>query len=171
MAREQEAHCWLLFAATGTFEAAAKGGQLQRADPEQQQQQQQCPKLQLSVSTSLWSCVQRCLSDDVFLLQLADKFTKLCCQLLVRYDTWLQEVWQHRQQAMQTAAAAGTGAAPGVQATAASGTAAAGTNGSNNSGVDGGDQVSVSGPAAWAGSLTAEDCAAICGDADVIQVR
>jgi hypothetical protein len=146
---------WCLSA--GTFEAATKASQLQQAAPSQQQQQ---PQLRLAVSAALWSALQRCVAADVFLQQLADRFAKLAFQLLVRYDTWLQDIASTRQAALAAAGASPAAAAPAAGAAAglAAGPAAPGSP-------------AAAGPAGWAGWLGAEECAAICADADTLQVR
>ncbi|KAF6251962.1 hypothetical protein COO60DRAFT_1704498 [Scenedesmus sp. NREL 46B-D3] len=157
----------------GTFEAAAKAGQLQHAAPSQQQQQQQ---LRLAVSAALWAALQRCVAPDVFLPQLADRFAKLAFQLLVRYDTLLQDIVSTRQAALAAGAAAGSdGAAGGLGAAAAANSglpAGAFTPGSPAAAAGAGAGAAApaaAGPAGWAGSMAADDCAVICADADTVQ--
>lgn len=146
----------------GTFDAAAKASQLQQASPSQHQQQ---PQLRLAVSAALWAALQRCIAADVFLQALADRFAKLAFQLLVRYDSWLQDVASTRQAALAAPTAApGTAAGPAAAGAAAPGSPAAGAGAA-------GGTAAAAGPAGWAGSMGAEECAAICADANALQVR
>ncbi|RDD44303.1 Conserved oligomeric Golgi complex subunit 2 [Trichoplax sp. H2] len=46
----------------------------------------------LNVTNTLWYCVSRCWSDDVFLLNLTHLFWKLTMQLLSRFSYWLTNV-------------------------------------------------------------------------------
>uniref|UniRef100_A0A383VC66 COG complex component COG2 C-terminal domain-containing protein n=1 Tax=Tetradesmus obliquus TaxID=3088 RepID=A0A383VC66_TETOB len=144
----------------GTFDAAAKASQLQQASPSQHQQQ---PQLRLAVSAALWAALQRCIAADVFLQALADRFAKLAFQLLVRYDSWLQDVASTRQAALAAPTAApGTAAGPAAAGAAAPGSPAAGAGAA-------GGTAAAAGPAGWAGSMGAEECAAICADANALQ--
>jgi hypothetical protein len=160
-----------LLLAPGTFEAATSASQLQPAAeaklsaplPPLQQQQQQ-PVLQLAVSACLWGCLQRALAPNVFLLQLGDKFARLTTQLLVRYDTWLQELVHIRQQAAAAgpaAAAAPQHASPQQQPGGSGGGAAVAATAADV----------VIGPAAWVPSMPLDSAAVICADADCIKVR
>jgi hypothetical protein len=159
----------------GTFEAAAKASQLQHAAPNQQQQQ---PQLRLAVSAALWTALQRCVAPDVFLQQLADRFAKLAFQLLVRYDTWLQDIASTRQAALAAAAAgappaAGIGTAVAAAGGLGAGPAAPGSPVAAAAGAGVGAAAAAAaavGPAGWAGSMAADECAVICADADAVQV-
>eukprot|EP00775_Hariotina_reticulata_P012760 gene12760-12889_t len=74
----------------GTFEAVAKLPQLQPAADAglTAPLPSGFPQLQLAVSSCLWGCLQRAVAPEVFLVQLADRFSRLIAQLLARYDSW-----------------------------------------------------------------------------------
>lgn len=171
----------LSLAPAGTFEAAASASQLSPAAdakltaPLPPLQHSAQPELHFAVSTCLWGCLQRTLAPNVFLLQLGDKFSRLMTQLLVRYDTWLQDVVRIRQET------AGAGAAsqqqqgqPPMQQQqqqhqpqqqqAAVGGAGAGA------GAAGVGREGRSGPAAWVPDMPLDSVALICADADLIKV-
>jgi hypothetical protein len=146
-------------------------------------QQEQQPVLHFAVSACLWGCLQRALAPTVFLQQLGDKFARLATQLLVRYDTWLQEIVTVRRQAA-TAAAAGSPAPahqpagqqqqlqPGqVQPQQAGVVGGVGAGAGAAAGAGGGSSGEVrSGPAAWVPDMALDSAAVICHDADVIKV-
>jgi len=162
----------------GTFESAAAASQLQAAAEAKLSAplppvagRQQAPDLHLAVSACLWGCLQRTLAPNVFLVQLGDKFTRLMTQLLVRYDTWLQDVLKVRQQAAATAGQQQQQQQQPGQPTAQqqqqqqqqqppSGvSSAAGAGGEVRSG-----------PAAWVPDMPLDSAAVICSDADLIRV-
>lgn len=165
----------------GTFEAAASASQLQPAAdaklsaPLPPLQHNQQPVLHFAVSACLWGCLQRTLAPNVFLQQLGDKFARLMTQLLVRYDTWLQELVRIRQQAGSAGPVAQAAApapqqqpsqTPGLQqqpgSSADGGAAAAGAGG-------GGGGEARSGQAAWVPDMPLDSAAVICSDADVLK--
>jgi hypothetical protein len=169
-------------AATGTFEAAASASQLQPAAdaklsaPLPPLQHNQQPVLHFAVSACLWGCLQRTLAPNVFLQQLGDKFARLMTQLLVRYDTWLQELVRNRQQAAAAGPAAPSAAAaapqqqpsqtPGLQQQPGSGA----DGGAAAAGVGGGGGEARTGQAAWVPDMPLDSAAVICSDADVLKV-
>ncbi|KAF8069609.1 COG2 [Scenedesmus sp. PABB004] len=138
----------------GTFEAAAKASSLAPAPPG-------APAgLRLAVSAALAAALQRALSPDLFLLQLADKFGKLTMQLLVRYDSWLLDVAAAREAGAAAAAEAAAAGAPQPPGAAQPAGGAPGADAAD---------AGATGPAAWAASMPAEECAVICSDADALQ--
>jgi hypothetical protein len=104
-------------------------------------------------------------APEVFLVQLADRFSRLIAQLLARYDSWIQEIMQQREQAMAAAAAAAAGAA-GLPSQTGSGGGSAVAAAAASSGL----ASAPAADAAWAAALPAEECATICSDAAVVQV-
>jgi hypothetical protein len=180
---------WCAYVPAGAFEAAASASQLQAAAdakvsaPLPPLHQQQQPVLHFAVSACLWGCLQRALAPTVFLQQLGDKFARLATQLLVRYDTWLQEVVTVRHQAA-TAAAAGPPHAPAqqpagqqqqqpgqMQPQQAGGVGGAGPGAGAAGGGAGGSSGEVRvGPAAWVPDMALDSAAVICHDADVVKV-
>lgn len=167
-------------AATGTFEAAASASQLQPAAdaklsaPLPPLQHNQQPVLHFAVSACLWGCLQRTLAPNVFLQQLGDKFARLMTQLLVRYDTWLQELVRIRQQAAAgpTAPAAAAAAPqqlpsqpPALQQQPGSGV----DGGAAAAGAGAGGEART-GQAAWVPDMSLDSAAVICSDADVLKV-
>lgn len=173
----------LFVAAAGTFEAAASASQLQPAAdaklsaPLPPLQHNQQPVLHFAVSACLWGCLQRTLAPNVFLQQLGDKFARLMTQLLVRYDTWLQELVRIRQQAAAAGPAAPAAAAAPQQQPSQpqalqqqpgsgvdGGAAAAGAGGAAGGGE------ARTGQAAWVPDMSLDSAAVICSDADVLKV-
>nr|CAD7256483.1 unnamed protein product [Timema shepardi] len=45
-------------------------------------------------TASAWECLLRCWADGVFLRELAHRFWKLSLQIIARYYTWIEEVWE-----------------------------------------------------------------------------
>mmetsp|Transcript_5380 Transcript_5380/g.19660 ORF Transcript_5380/g.19660 Transcript_5380/m.19660 type:complete len:776 (+) Transcript_5380:188-2515(+) len=41
-------------------------------------------------TTVLWDCLAKCWAENVFIIQISDRFLRLSLQLLARYQTWLQ---------------------------------------------------------------------------------
>ena len=166
-------HC-----AAGTFEAAARVSALQRVDQagaggsSSSSSSSSSPRpLRLALSACLWASLQRAASQDVFLPQLTDRLARLQLQLLARYCTWLSDVATNvRAAAAASAAAVATPAADAAAdvevhtAAGAAGAAVADTPSTQES------TPAAIGPAAWAGSMSPEDCANICMDADAIKV-
>jgi hypothetical protein len=155
----------------GTFEGAASASQLQPAAeaklsaPLPPLQQHQQPALHFAVSVCLWGCLQRTLAPTVFLQQLGDKFARLMTQLLVRYDTWLQEVVRIRQQPPPPPVSAAAPAAlqqppgqPPLQQPPGSSTG------------PGTVAEARSGQAAWVPDMPLDSAAVICADADMLKV-
>lgn len=163
----------------GTFEAAASASQLQPAAeaklsaplPTLPQHSQQ-PALHYAVSACLWGCLQRTLAPNVFLLQLGDKFTRLMMQLLVRYDTWLQDVARVRREAataaqqQQPQPQQQPGQPPVLQQQEQPGGGAGGVG----AGAAGAGHEARSGPAAWVPDMALDAAAVICADADLVKV-
>ena len=93
-------------------------------------------------------------------------------QLMVRYDTWLQEVVKVRQQAAAAAPAASTAAGPGsVQAQVPGQQQQQAQGVAGGAGDVGAAAVQRSGPAAWVPDMPLDAAAVICADADVIKVN
>lgn len=67
------------------------------------------PRFHWAPSVAVWTGLQRCVSPDVFLPQLADKFVRLALQLLARYAAWISSGMQRRAEAAATAAAGAAG--------------------------------------------------------------
>lgn len=157
----------------GTFEAAASASQLQPAAeaklsaPVPPVQHHQQPTLHFAVSACLWGCLQRTLAPNVFLKQLGDKFARLMTQLLVRYDTWLQEVVRIRQQAATAAPVAVAAQQQQLQGQAPGQPQQLGA--SADAGVVAAGEVR-SGQAAWVPDMPLDSAAVICADADVVKV-
>jgi hypothetical protein len=165
-------HC-----AAGTFEAAARASALQRVDQAGAggSSSSSSPRpLRLALSACLWASLQRAASQDVFLPQLADRLARLQLQLLARYCTWLSDVATNARAAAAASAAAvatpAADAAADVEVHTAAGAAgAAGAAVADTPSTQESTPAAV-GPAAWAGSMSPEDCANICMDADAIKV-
>lgn len=49
------------------------------------------PKFAFAATSAVWSALQLCISDGVFLAPLADRFLRLSLQLFARYATWLRD--------------------------------------------------------------------------------
>nr|CAD7429608.1 unnamed protein product [Timema monikensis] len=47
-------------------------------------------------TASAWECLLCCWSDGVFLRELAHRFWKLSLQIIARYCTWIEEVWEEK---------------------------------------------------------------------------
>jgi hypothetical protein len=121
--------------------------------------------LHFAVSACLWGCLQRTLAPNVFLQQLGDKFARLMTQLLVRYDTWLQEVVRIRQQPppapVSAAAPASLQQPPGQPPLQQQPGGSTGPGAVVQAG---------SGQAAWVPDMPLDSAAVICADADVLKV-
>mmetsp|Transcript_18657 Transcript_18657/g.40080 ORF Transcript_18657/g.40080 Transcript_18657/m.40080 type:complete len:830 (-) Transcript_18657:232-2721(-) len=138
--------------------------------------------VQLPVSAALVHCLQRCTSQDVFLLQLADRYLRLAMQLGQRYGTWVQAALSARKDAQQHQAQQGPSAHPTPTlggAAAGHSIAAGGAAGAAGASSDGGALTSNGGAASaggaakpvslsWVGQLPVEDLAVLQHDVELI---
>lgn len=69
----------------GSFEASIYSGFIKSSEES---------GFHLSSSAALWSSLVRCWQDDIFIPAYTHRFLKLNLQLLSRYKTWLDEVYQ-----------------------------------------------------------------------------
>ena len=151
----------------------ASAAALQPAPPAAAQQQQQgadAQALHWAPSAALWAGLQRCVSEEVFLPQLADKFTRLALQLVARYAHWVRAGMQQRAEAAAAAAAGGQqqqraaaqqqAAGGGEQQGGAASAAAAAQQGEGGDGGGGGS---------WEAAATPEQLAQLRQDVDALQ--